>query len=383
MKVLHICNGFVGSKVHTQLYQRLDNVVDCQTIYSAIYPSDKGRNTFCADHTRIVLAPILRQFYRPLYHVKKWVMTRSICHNVNVSEYDCIHAVTLFTDGVQAYEMYRRYGKPYILAVRNTDLNLFLEKCPYAWGLGKKALLNASKIVFISKAMMESFARHKVIAPIVDKIQDKFICIPNGVDEYWHNHIEHSMKLGKNVLYVGDFSLNKNVARVIEAVANLSKEPGYENIHLNLVGGGKSRNSIKGAGQKGNDLVLELIEKNKELITFHGPIYNKDKLREEYAANDVFVMPSHHETFGLVYIEALSQNLPVVYTKGQGIDGLFGAEVGIGVNPMSVDEIKDAIKCILDNRKNYSNEKVDFSWFDWKHIAGRYKAIYEQVIRNK
>ena len=51
----------------------------------------------------------------------------------------------------------------------------------------------------------------------------------------------------------------------------------------------------------------------------------------------VFAMPSIFETFGLVYLEALSQNLPVVYTKGQGIDGMFDNTVGIGVDPLSVD----------------------------------------------
>lgn len=60
----------------------------------------------------------------------------------------------------------------------------------------------------------------------------------------------------------------------------------------------------------------------------------------------VFAMPSIFETFGLVYLEALSQNLPVVYTKGQGIDGMFDNTVGIGVDPLSVEEIKNAIKMI-------------------------------------
>ena len=35
-------------------------------------------------------------------------------------------------------------------------------------------------------------------------------------------------------------------------------------------------------------------------------------------------MPSTGETFGLVYIEALSQSLPIIYTKG---DGVYGFEV--------------------------------------------------------
>ena len=29
-------------------------------------------------------------------------------------------------------------------------------------------------------------------------------------------------------------------------------------------------------------------------------------------------MPSKHETFGLVYAEAMTQGLPVIYTKNEG-----------------------------------------------------------------
>lgn len=32
-------------------------------------------------------------------------------------------------------------------------------------------------------------------------------------------------------------------------------------------------------------------------------------------------MPSFKETFGLVYAEALSRFIEVIYTKGQGFDG--------------------------------------------------------------
>jgi len=44
-------------------------------------------------------------------------------------------------------------------------------------------------------------------------------------------------------------------------------------------------------------------------------------------------MPSITETFGLVYAEALSQGLPVLYTRGQGFDRQFEeGEVGYAVD---------------------------------------------------
>lgn len=378
MNILHICNDFVGSAVHTNLYRELDVLGVSQTIFTCVYKNDEvDKNRFSAAHTQFVYANILRSFYRPFYHIKKRVMTFFLEKKVDVKNFDCIHATTLFTNGAQAYEMHKKYGTPYVVAVRNTDMSLFLNKAPYAWSIGRKILLNASKIVFISKAMMEAFENHKVISPIADRIRDKFCLCPNGIDSYWLENISHVPKTGKNLLYVGDFGANKNVGRVIDAVLELAEEPGFEGIHLTLVGGGKSINGLK--ANDAEALVMDRIEANPERISFLGKIYEKPRLRSVFSDCDLFVMASIHETFGLVYVEALSQNLPVVYTKGQGIDGLFGPCAGVGVNPLSVKSIKDAIRYVLKNQQAYSNAGIDFSDFDWTKIAKNYIKLYRSI----
>ena len=50
--------------------------------------------------------------------------------------------------------------------------------------------------------------------------------------------------------------------------------------------------------------------------------------------NDLFIMPSLNETFGLVFIEALTQNLPIIYTIHEGVYGYFeDNKYGVAVNP--------------------------------------------------
>lgn len=379
MKVLHICNGYVGSRVHTNLYRELDALGLEQTIFTCVYKKEEiDKNRFESKNTEFVYANVLRPFYRPFYHVKKWIISFSLEKRIRAKDYDCIHATTLFTDGAQAYELNKKYGIPYVVAVRNTDLNLFLEKVPYAWSLGRKILLNATRIVFISKAMASTFENHHVIAPIVSKIRDKFILCPNGVDSYWLQNVDHTKRTGKNILYVGDFSQNKNVKRVIDAVLSLSSIPRYSDIHLTLVGGGSSVNGV--TGNSSEQEVLQLIDGNKDRISFLGKIYDRPKLREVYSKSDVFVMPSIHETFGLVYVEALSQNIPVVFSANQGIDGFFSAKAGERVNPLSVSEIKAAIMKIIENHSSYSNEDIDFQSFDWSFIAEKYLVLYNSLI---
>ena len=119
-----------------------------------------------------------------------------------------------------------------------------------------------------------------------------------------------------------------------------------------------------------------MIDNHPEAISYLGAIYEKDKLCEVFRSHTLFAMASFTETFGLVYVEALSQNLPVVFTKGQGIDGLFDESVGIGVNPLSIDDIKSAIKTILSSPELYSNETINFEDFRWSCVAEKYLSFY-------
>jgi len=126
------------------------------------------------------------------------------------------------------------------------------------------------------------------------------------------------------------------------------------------------------------------INSNCDFVEYKGIIKDKNLLMKALRNNALFAMPSIHDTFGLTYLEALSQQLPVIYTKRQGIDGLFEDKnnpVGIAVNPLSVDEIAEAIKAILTNPNIYSNRQVDFSMFNWNNIADKYISDYEEVIK--
>ena len=93
-------------------------------------------------------------------------------------------------------------------------------------------------------------------------------------------------------------------------------------------------------------------------------------------------MPSFTETFGLVYAEAMSQALPVIYTKNQGFDAQFNeGTVGFHVDPHNKDEIVEKIIKIIDNYDAISNNCVkSVDKFDWRGITNRYTKIYEEII---
>jgi len=376
MKILHICNDFAGSKVYVNLVKKMDDIGINQIIYCPVRNKfSVGKNQFIGNNIDFYYSLCIKSWYKLVYHYKAFRLYNDMKKNVDIRSIDLIHAHTLFSDGFLAYKAYMEFGIPYVVAVRNTDVNNFIRLMKHCYYAGRKILLNAEKIYFISSALQEKLAKSNFVKPILDKVKDKFVLQPNGIDDYWHGHISHDERKGHDVLYVGDFSANKNVVRLAEAVLGLRKEDGFNDLRLKIVGG-----EVKGGGRRNDGKTQSMIDAYPDAIMALGKIYDKDILSEVMHSCSVFAMPSIYETFGLVYLEALSQNLPVIYTKGQGIDGLFDDTVGIGVNPLSVEDIKDAIKIILQNNSKYGNKNVHFEDFDWSEIAGKYISMYKDII---
>ncbi|MDE6160008.1 MAG: glycosyltransferase family 4 protein [Bacteroidaceae bacterium] len=371
MKILQIANDFAGSRVHRDLFQQLDSKGVEQVVYCPVRDSKQiGGNSFEGRRTHIVYSDIIKPYHKYVYHVKRWALYKDMVATVDVRDVDIVHAATLFSDGGLAYKLYKQYGIPYVVAVRNTDINGFLNMLPNTWLDGIQILIHAKRIFFISEGLMRKFEQHFIIRTILNRIKEKFVLLPNGIDDYFLDHIYQERRTDKKVIYVGDFSNNKNVVRLGEAILRLRNETGFENTTLTLVGGGKNE----------TDAVIQLIESHSDAFRYLGKIYEKDSLCEVFRRHSVFAMPSIHETFGLVYLEALSQNLPVLYTKNQGIDGLLHDSVGIGVNPLSINEITAALRRLLSDKTYFSNAHVDFSQFRWSYIADKYMEHYKDCL---
>jgi len=369
MKILHIANDFAGSRVHCNLTKTLDQGGVDQIIYCPVRHNNLiGGNQFESDHTEFVYSNCIKSWYKYVYFFKELKLYHDLKRNVDLSNIVFIHAHTMFSDGGLAYKAHQEFGIKYAVAIRNTDVNDYLRLMKHIYPYGRNILLHAEKIYFISVGLKDLFEESSFCKSIYDKIKDKIVVQPNGIEDYWHENIIHANHSGHNVLYIGDFTPNKNVARLIEAVKKVRIRSGLKDCRLIIVGGGRDKDGeIEG-----------LIKNNSDFVEYMGKIYDKDKLAEIMRSSAVFAMPSITETFGLVYLEALSQNLPVIYTKRQGIDGLFDESVGVAVNPFSIDDISNAIIRILNNSNFYNNKKVDFAAFKWNKIAEHYKIMYNE-----
>lgn len=370
--ILHITNSFSGSAIYKNLMSVLDNKGVTQIVYTPVKSAisiGKNKITLNVDESSLIYSNILNMHIdRVFYKCKINKILRDVEAKVDVNDIKCIHAHTWYSDGGVAYELYKKYHIPYIIAIRNTDLNLFW-KLPYLKNYGLKILQNASKVILISEAYKNRLLSNETIANF---IKDKCIVLPNGVDKFWLENSVEVRSINKadfiNILYVGNFNSGKNVENLIKAVLLLDSK--YGNVKLSLVGGSGSSHKR----------VIKLIDENPHILKYYGKVMDKDKLLSIYRNHQIFAMPSKGETFGLVYIEALLQGLPVLYTRGEGIDGLYGNEIGEAVDNSSVQEIEFKLTTLIENFDNcdFNIEEIKTN-HNWKKIADKYINLYNTI----
>lgn len=379
LRILHIANYYIGAKVYKNLVSALDQKAIEQTIYTAFIGKKlvgANRPHLEVTNSKIIYRPILNIYTRLNYTYKAKKITEDILQHIPGEKFDVLHAHTLFSDGKIAYNLNKQFGTPYIVAVRNTDLNFFFRFFLHLRNQARNTLLSAQRIIFISEAYRKRLLAHPYFSDYRDELEVKSMVIPNGIDSYWLSNVVTEPRAGvqnpARLLYVGKISKGKNLLKLIKVVKMLNTNGTQCILHIAGAGSGKYYRAA-----------TELIKKYPDLLVYHGAVTDRASLLSLYRQSDLFVMPSRKETFGLVYVEALSQGIPVIYTRNEGIDGFFPPETGEAVNCDDEHDIGYCIKKILENYPAYhfEPEKIIHS-FNWSGIAEKYSDIYKSVSAN-
>jgi len=315
-----------------------------------------------------------KQWHRFFFHVKHKKVFSAIQYAIDdFSDYCVVHAHSLFSNGYIALRIKQKYQIPYVVAVRNTDVNDFFKKMLFLRPLGIKILKEAEAIVFLSDSYKDKVLSRYVPASIRRDIEKKSCVIPNGIDEFWFKNLNNSAQiLHENkikLITAGAVNNNKNHSTVIEAckiLINLGYSVDYHII-----------------GKVEDKELLEKLISNK-FVRYSNP-KPKEQLIDEFRDSNIFVMPSHTETFGLVYAEAISQGLPVLYTRGQGFDRQFPeGVVGFSVDDNNPNEIADRIRSIINDYEQLSQNCPRCSYkFKWEDIALSYIDLYKGMIKTE
>jgi glycosyltransferase involved in cell wall biosynthesis len=145
---------------------------------------------------------------------------------------------------------------------------------------------------------------------------------------------------------------NQPVILTVARLASAEQYKGYDQVLRALPAVKRAFSDVRyilGGWGSDRSRVLKLISElgltDSVILAGYIPDY---ELNSYYNLCDVFAMPSKGEGFGIVFLEALACGKPVIAGNTDGsIDAVLNGQLGVLVNPESVDQISTAVIQVL------------------------------------
>ncbi|TSC87754.1 MAG: Group 1 glycosyl transferase [Microgenomates group bacterium Gr01-1014_7] len=175
------------------------------------------------------------------------------------------------------------------------------------------------------------------------------------------------------IIYIGTIQPRKNLIRLIEAVSRIEG--------LNLVVVGKT----KGEGREGW-MYEDILQTPKRLgiedkVIFTGFVPIKE-LPYLISGATAFCLPSLWEGFGIPVLEAMACGTPVIVSNVSSLPELVG-NAGFLVDPYSVDQIEQAVRTIISDKKlqqKYSKAGIEQAKkFSWEKTTKTVLKVFELI----
>jgi glycosyltransferase involved in cell wall biosynthesis len=274
----------------------------------------------------------------------------------------------------EAFPVYAALPAPVVMTIHSVE-PLFLPaedvlgaRAPLTWRLPYR-LLRATRrrlrfVLTPSETTAGEIERHLRID------RSRIRVVPHGVSAVFAPGPARERPVeGPFVLHVSHHQPQKNVVRLLEAVALLDPEVGL------VVAGDTGR-----CDAAYREAIARLgIEAR---VRFLGPVVDDARLADLYRAAAVFAMPSLQESFGLPVLEAAACGCPVVVGRGTGAAETIG-DAGIAVDPRSVEELAEALRTVLDGgavaRELAAAGPRRAAAFTWAASVAAHERAYEEA----
>ena len=335
MRVLHISNDYYNSGVYRTLHEgHLRHGLDSVFFVPMTKDSPVGNNE------RVMEAHCFRHADRFFYMNKQRKIYRYFREAVRQHKPELNHGYFLFSGGIHCLWAKREFGIPYVITVQDTDVNTIFKYFVHLRGLAWDIIREAERVIFVSDSYMNYALEHMVPSKHRHEQAKKFSLLPFAIDPFWVDHADTSAHPEHDepvrLLTVGLVIPRKNQLCTAEAVRQL-RQQGI-NAELTVIGAGVDADM---------DTKLRAMDFVRRIERIP-----KEQLISEYRRADIFVLPSLTESFGLVYAEALTQGIPVLYSAGQGFDMQFPEGfVGYRMDAQSPEAVAAAIRNVMENYK--------------------------------
>ncbi|MCF7982765.1 MAG: glycosyltransferase family 4 protein [Thiohalocapsa sp.] len=308
---------------------------------------------------------------------------------------DILHAHTGKRLGASVRTAARLRGIPYVVtlhgghfAVPEAEMKQMLtpQEDAIEWGrlaglvLGSRSVLSDASAVLCVGADELSAARERLPGKRVE-------LMPNGVDcsafaqgDSAAFRDAYGIPAARRViLCVSRIDYQKNQIGLVDAFGDLAAR--YSDLHLVLLG------PVTVAGYR--DRLLARINElglAQHVTLVPGLQHDDPLLFGAFHAADLFCLPSLHEPFGIVILEAWAAGLPVVASRIGGIPSFTcdGLDV-LHAEPGSPESLARAMETVLNDtqlarRLAEQGRAKAVQQYDWRAIGARLIDLYEDLI---
>lgn len=250
------------------------------------------------------------------------------------------------------------------------------------WVGSRRVLSDAAAIICVGKDEYEAMAR---------KFPDKKVeYLPNGVDiDRFANgdgpsfRTTHGIPLDRFVfLTVARLDVQKNQLGLVKQLPSMLKK--VPNAHLVFLGHITSKEYVATLAAEAKALGVE------DRITLIGGIpYSSTELVDAYHSADCFVLPSLHEPFGMVVLEAWASQKPVAVSQRGGLASLVTeGKDGLFFDPEAPEGTESSISSVLCTLATNPDLRTALGQgglrtatesYSWDSITSRLEAIYRSI----
>jgi glycosyltransferase involved in cell wall biosynthesis len=284
-------------------------------------------------------------------------------------KYDIIHAHDWLTTWGAIY-LKQAINRPYVQTIHSTEYERTFSPWEEIIKIEKKSLEQADRIIAVSKktaSILEQMGADK----------NKIRVIYNGVDREKFSNAKESVKQltaalknKKKVLFLGRLTEQKGPVQFLHAAKKVLEK--YPDVLFLVVGSGPLLPLLV-------NLSLELkINKN---VKFLGYITDEEQ-KKIYAAADVYVMPSVHEPFGIVALEAIASNTPVIISKNSGVREILKS--ALVVDFWDIEGMaKKIIACLKYpplKKEIVRHALKEIEPYTWEKTAKEVESVYKELL---
>lgn len=290
-------------------------------------------------------------------------------YETKVRNYDVLHIFMLTLENQSLVELAKTLGLKTVLSsivsIREARAIDFYRRLPRQLTTAVKMKCNQLQRfdTIIAETPAEADFLNKHYAVPKSKIQ----IIPNGVDELGEGGEEVFDLIGgrkKYALIVGRFDENKNQLNVVKALRGA-------NYDVVFVGGPnaaeKSTYYESCIGAAANDPHMHFLG----WLPANSPVLNS-----AYRNAHAVLLPSHHETFGLVATEGAMSGAHVCLANTLAINGFDVFKKEHSFNPDDLKDIRRVVDTVMNTPKDEGLKNRAIEVFSWDKIAQQHIDIY-------